>query len=375
MTTHDVRRPEEYPKARAGHLDPPADGKPTRILRDADGNPIAPPNSVSDNRPDDSKVVPISKDVAAPVKRDWLWRDLGELAKEKAAVHLVDGLLIKGNITLWYAPVKSGKSRMLMGLLAAMALDGPQFCGMDLAPTRTLLFSEEPPSVLGARVRDFQVPAGLHTVNTAAALALRAEDFAEEVLSAYTSNGGDFGLIAVDTLGAFVKCGDWNDYTATTAAMAPLRELARSLPNVAVLLLHHQNKAGGADWNGALGSTALAGNVDQIVAMVKKNGQHQITVGGREKSDPFPFDEPTTISISSSGVEFVGTATDEAGSLLAEHLGADPTTIKALADDMGDDGPSRHAVTKALKAMVEAGTAEVVEAGGGSKPALYRSVV
>ena len=224
-------------KAPPGFYNPPADGKPLPLRRD-----LAQPTAPSDNS---RSVVPIRKEAEAPVKRDWLWRDLGEFADIPEATHLVNGLLIEGNITLWYSSIKSGKSRMLMGLLAAMSPGGPQFCSMDLTTTRTLLFTEEPPAVIGERVRDFGVATGMHIANEAAALAMRAEDFAEEVLSAYTSNGGDFGLIAVDTLGAFVNCGDWNDYTATTAAMAPLRLVARSLPNVAMLLLHHQNKAGG----------------------------------------------------------------------------------------------------------------------------------
>ena len=238
-------------KAPPGFYNPPADGKPLPLRRD-----LAQPTAPSDNS---RSVVPIRKDADEKVKRDWLWRDLGEFADIPEATHLVNGLLIEGNITLWYSSIKSGKSRMLMGLLAAMSPGGPQFCSMDLTTTRTLLFTEEPPAVIGERVRDFGVPTGMHIANEAAALAMRAEDFAEEVLSAYTSNGGDFGLIAVDTLGAFVNCGDWNDYTATTAAMAPLRLVARSLPNVAMLLLHHQNKAGGADWAGALGSTGPGG--------------------------------------------------------------------------------------------------------------------
>ena len=268
-------------KATPGFYDPPADGKPLPKLRD-----LAQPTAPSDNS---RSVVPIRKEVEAPVKHDWEWLDLGDFASLPAAVHLVNGLLIQGNITLWYASVKSGKSRMLMGLLAAMSPGGPQFCGMDLPTTKTLLFTEEPPTVLGDRVRDYKVPAGIHVANQASALAMRPEVFVEEVASAYKKNGGDFGLIAVDTVGAFVNCGDWNDYTATVAAMEPLRRMARSLSGVAILLLHHQNKAGGADWNGALGSTALAGNVDQIVRMVRKGSQHQITVGGREKSDPFPL--------------------------------------------------------------------------------------
>ena len=151
----------------------------------------------------------------------------------------------------------------------------------------------------------------MHVVNTASALAMPPQEFADEVQAVYedvSGPDGPYGLIAIDTLGAFVNCRDWNDYTQTTAAMAPLRDLARRLPRVSILLLHHQNKAGGADWAGALGSTALAGNVDQIIRMTKKNAQHQITIGGRNKPDPFPFDEPTTISIASTGIEFVGTA-------------------------------------------------------------------
>ena len=181
--------------------------------------------------------------VDAP-RRDWQWRDLGTFADIPAATHLVNGLLIEGNITLWYAPVKTGKSRLLMGLLAAMSPGGPQFCGMDLADTRTLLFTEEPPTAIGERVRDFEVPAGMHMANEASALAMQADDFAEEVYTAYQANGGDFGLVAVDTLSAFVSNSDWNDYAATGAAMSPLRQLARSLPRVAILLLHHQNKGG-----------------------------------------------------------------------------------------------------------------------------------
>ena len=33
MTTHDLKTPEQYPKAKPGHLDPPADGKPLPVLQ------------------------------------------------------------------------------------------------------------------------------------------------------------------------------------------------------------------------------------------------------------------------------------------------------------------------------------------------------
>ena len=362
-------------KAKEGFYNPPADGKPTRRLRDEAGKPIPPDGYVGDDRPDNKVVSITRKDPdPLPVKHDWQWGDLGEFADLPAAVHLVNGLLIQGAITLWYAKVKSGKSRMLMGLLAAMSPGGPKFCGMDLPETRTLLFTEEPPTVLGDRVRDYKVPPGMHIANQAAALALRPEVFAEEVKSAYDKHGRNFGLIAVDTIGAFVNCENWNDYTATRAAMAPLRRMLRDLPGVAILLLHHQNKAGGDEWNGALGSTGLAGDVEQIVRMARKGSQHQITVGGREKSDPFPYDEPVTISISSSGVEFVGTATEMAATLLTDYLGDEPKTITELMTAIGDDAPSDDIIRKALRAMVEDGKVAKTK-GKGRKGDTYQQVV
>ena len=77
---------------------------------------------------------------------------------------------------------------------------------------------------------------------------------------------------------------------------------------------------------GRSGATALAGNVDQIVRMAKgRNGQPaQIT---RRRSTtrppPIPFDEPTTIAIASTGIEFVGTATEIAAEtrLTSDYLG------------------------------------------------------
>ena len=159
---------------------------------------------------------------------------------------------------------------------------------------------------------------------------MKPEDFAEVVYQAYQHNGAGFGLIAVDTIGPFVNCGDWNDFSSTTAAMAPIRQLARRLPKVAILLLHHQNKAG---WSHRLEQrirpTALTANADQLVRMVRtQNGLHKITVGGRNKPDPFPFDEPVTISISSDEIKFIGTARMKRDELLGDlPEGDEPTTV------------------------------------------------
>ena len=116
---------------------------------------------------------------------------------------------------------------------------------------------------------------------------LPPDDFAEEVRKAYTLHGGGFGLIAVDTLSAFVNCNDWNDYSLTGSALSPIRQLARDLPQCSFLLFHHQNKANSDGWGGALGSTALTASADQLVKMgLSKTGKRTITVGGRYGTDP-----------------------------------------------------------------------------------------
>ena len=70
---------------------------------------------------------------------------------------------------------------------------------------------------------------------------------------------------------------------------------------------------------GLLVPRRLTGNVDQLIKMAKgRNGQHTITIGGRCKPDPFPWDEPITIAIQSHGaVDLIGTASAESG-----HIGS-----------------------------------------------------
>ena len=306
--------------------------------------------------------------------RDWGWMNLAEAADIPAPIHTVSGLLIEGKITLWWSPVKVGKSTTLMAMLKALSPGGPQFCGMDLAPTPALLFTEEPPDTVGEKVRNFGIPREAHHYfNSAAAMVMKPDDFADEVYRAYHDNGSGFGLIAVDTLASFVNCQDWNDYSATGAAMHPIRQLLRSLPGAAMLAMHHQSKAGGDGWGGALGSTALTANADQLVRMGVKDGKRSITVGGRHSTGPFPYGVPVTLSITADGVSIIGTAVDEAGELLGEHLASEPVTITDLVKAMGEDSPSRVTITKALADLVDLGSAEVVaERGPGVRATTYR---
>ena len=303
---------------------------------------------------------------------DWGWRRLSEFTEFPKPTPVVNGLLVEGGLSLLYAPSKTGKSRFIMALLAALSPYGPTFCGMRLVPTPTLLFTEEPPHVLGERVATYNV-GGDHYSHEASAIAMPASAFAEQVYLAHHQLGGEFGLVIVDTLGAFVNVQDLNDYSQTGQAFGPLRQLARAMSRVAFLYLHHQRKAGGDGWDGALGSAALTGSVDQLIKMERKDGQHRLTVGGRFDATPFPFDEPVAISIQPDGVEVLGTATDMlADAILAAMYDCEPLKIDAIVTRMGNDAPGRDTVSAAVKKMVTSGDVVQTEPARGNKPALYQ---
>ena len=301
---------------------------------------------------------------------DWRYADLADFADLPMPEPLVNGLLYEGNITMLYGPVKTGKSRLIMALLKSLTIGGPAFCGMTLLPTKSLLYTEEPPAVVGQRVRDCQIPADNHMANQAAAIALPAADFAQEAYTACRVR--DFGLLIVDTLGAFINLQDSNDYTQTGAVMGPLRQLARMLPHTAILLLHHSNKAGGDRWASALGSTALTGQADQLIKLGMQNGKHQITIGGRCGAGPFGWDEPNTITIAAHGVDLIGKAEDANDDAILTVLQAasQPITPKQIAADI--DGLTVAKARVAVNRMVGSGDVREVVPPSGNRPGQYQ---
>ena len=212
-----------------------------------------------------------------------------------------------------------------------------------------------------------------HVINTNLGGARPAADFAEEVYRAYRENGGDFGLIAVDTIGPFVQCGDWNDYAGVGQVMSPLRELARALPSAGLLLLHHEKKSGGEGWGGALGSTALTGCADQIVRLCRKNQDLSLAFGGRYNPNPFPFDEPVSIVLENGQVELLGTVVDTTPARLLDSLPPDPSSVKDIMEAMGDRNPGRRAVDRAIRGLVKDGRMVLVQAAKGNRPGLYQA--
>ena len=83
------------------------------------------------------------------------------------------------------------------------------------------------------------------------------------------------GLIIVDTLQRLIKAKDLNDYAEVTTKLTPLLMLARNT-EAAVLLVHHAGKGKGREAiDTILGSTAIAGSVDNIL-MMSRTERHRV---------------------------------------------------------------------------------------------------
>ena len=73
-------------------------------------------------------------------------------------------------------------------------------------------------------------------------------------------------LIIVDTMQRLIQARDLNDYAEVTRKLTPVLNLAREA-GAAVLLLHHAGKSERSDLDSVLGSTALAGSVDNLLVL------------------------------------------------------------------------------------------------------------
>ena len=116
-------------------------------------------------------------------------------------------------------------------------------------------------------------------------------------LQSYVKKFPETGLIIIDTLFKFQPLDDSNEYSKTYKPLSVIQELA-SKTGIAIVLIHHTRKNNGASENWAdsgLGSQGLAGAVDTVILLQKKDGKNEgsMYVKGRdceEKSFNLLFD-------------------------------------------------------------------------------------
>ena len=94
----------------------------------------------------------LNTDANGPKLRDWAWLNLADAADIPAPNHTISGLLVEGKITLWWSPVKTGKSTALMAMLKALSPGGPEFYGMALAEARQDLVDFDGENFMGKNI-------------------------------------------------------------------------------------------------------------------------------------------------------------------------------------------------------------------------------
>ena len=186
-----------------------------------------------------------------------------------------EGFLARGHVTGLSGTPKVGKSTLVGGLLHALTSGRPEFlgCGLPNAPTPVVLITEESERSVRLRLDTWHQDA-LQRLHLAARedlvqrppwpqLVAAGADLAEQV-------GSD--LLVLDTMRGLAGLPDGAeaDGSAMTRVLRPAQDAAAR--GLAVLVLHHDRKLGGAYGEGASGSNALVGALDCLVTMKREKG-------------------------------------------------------------------------------------------------------
>jgi archaellum biogenesis ATPase FlaH len=181
-------------------------------------------------------------------------------------------------------------------------------------------------------------------------------------------------LIIVDTLQRLIQAKDMSDYAEVTTRFAPILKLARDT-NASVMVVHHAKKAG-EGMDAILGSTALAGSVDNVFMLSRGEQYRSLSSIQRIGDDLEPavvMMDKDTGHCSLAGSEKDMKTNDAAAKLLEVLNGqAEPVTERWLRDQV-EAHPTDQA--RALRTLFRRGHVQRSGAGKRGDPFVYQAVV
>ncbi|WP_285695684.1 AAA family ATPase [Actinomadura sp. NBRC 104412] len=200
---------------------------------------------------------------------DGAWLDSQEFAPLAWAV---PGLIPEG-LTLLVGPPKAGKSWLLANLLLSVAAGGRAIGQIPVGKPRRVLYLalEDGDRRMQSRCRiilgDEPIPVLFHYKTTVPPGKVTA------VLDAWMRRHPDTAMIVLDTLGKVMpesrqgESAYQRDYRIGTA----LKRTADATPGLAVIVVHHDNKAGSDDFVLRVsGTNGLAGAADSVIVLDRK---------------------------------------------------------------------------------------------------------
>lgn len=178
-----------------------------------------------------------------------------------------EGLFGTYCLSILSAFAKTGKTYAVVGLLRAMQ-DGAAFFGLPTMPLRVLYCTEQNAATFGALLEQFGVTGkAVHVLYRGE---VRGWDWPALVRElAKQAKKRQCRGIVIDTLAAWCPSAELGT-TAVEEALGPLQALTAQ--GYAVLLVHHDRKAGGAHGTGLRGHGALAAAVDVLLSL--ERGRH-----------------------------------------------------------------------------------------------------
>lgn len=277
---------------------------------------------------------------------------------------IVPDLLPEGT-TILAAPPKVGKSCLVYQIAVEVAVGG-ELLGQRVAPGPALYLALEDGQLRGqdrlrAALAGRTMPRGRLEIRWSAPL---IGDGLEEEITSWLDQHPDAAMVAIDTLQRVRPRSDGrrNAYEVDVQDLARLQSLFRDR-RVALLIVHHANKAGSDDFLASVSGTyGITGSADTIIVIKRPRLEAfgQILVTGRDVPDAeisVRFEnmlwEPAPGALSQASFE----RTEIYRAI--EELG--PIFPKALADKLGMS--SRESVAAIVAKLADAGAVQRVTGG------------
>ena len=261
---------------------------------------------------------------------------------------LVEGLIPMGGISLISAKPKVGKST-LSRYMAACVASGRDFLGREVGDPRQVLYVDldGPLGVLREHTLQFREwlsePDSIRVANP------RCSELGDDLMLEIVRDmeAHEYGLVVFDTMQTVLRAKDVNDYGEMGRHFAELRRLAGE-KDVAILLVHHDRKAGGFDGDATLGSTAIFGGVDTLIKLTRDGPQRYVETTQRAGVSM----EQTEVTFDGTGFE-LGQSAHDASIARRQHEEAERadrirSEIMSFLTSKGPDGSSKREVEAAV---------------------------
>jgi RecA-family ATPase len=186
---------------------------------------------------------------------------------------LVDGLLPSIGTSIWAAPPKTAKSTILRQLSAFVSIGIP-FLGRDVKQGGSLYFSTQERAI--AIASHFRA---LGCIGDTFPLVIAEEQFSPKeallMLDNAISRNPGLRLVVIDMICEVLPLQDTSDYAETSRTFSALHLMAER-HKLHIAVSHHSKKAHVENLSQSLiGSSAIAGSVDQIIGLTIDSKQRR----------------------------------------------------------------------------------------------------